>query len=171
MTSPPSSESQLKAVKSQLAFALCSSALQLNQREQPTALQGMPAMPAMHLRRAQPCRRRLCRRAPSRTHALSHAALPSRKSIPSRAGLASHHTRRLRHSTLSSSPPSTLVFGREISDSLLDFNTTSTTKVCASSQRHATWPTGPRSHTRRRRDLAPQPPCSRLRRLALLTPT
>eukprot|EP00964_Phaeocystis_antarctica_P055366 scaffold32569_cov64-Phaeocystis_antarctica.AAC.1 len=35
-------------------------------------------------------------------------------------------------------------------------------KVCASSQRHATWPTGPRSHTRRRRDLAPQPPCSRL---------
>ena len=29
--------------------------------------------------RAPPCRRRLCRRAPSRTHALSHAALPSRK--------------------------------------------------------------------------------------------
>eukprot|EP00964_Phaeocystis_antarctica_P070244 scaffold42743_cov68-Phaeocystis_antarctica.AAC.2 len=56
-----------------------------------------------------------------------------------------------------------LVFGREISDSLLDVNTTSMIKVCASSQRHATWPTRPRSHTRRRRDLAPQPPCSRLR--------
>ena len=91
----------------------------------------------------------------SRAAAASAAALPHARtlsltqrcrlaSIPSRAGLASHHTRRLRHSTLSSSPPSTLVFGREISDSLLDFNTTSTTKVCASSQRHATWPTGPR---------------------------
>ena len=41
--------------------------------------------------------------------------------------MRAHHTRRLRHSTLKPSPPSTLVVGREISDSLLnnfplDFN-------------------------------------------------
>ena len=44
----------------------------------------------MHLRRAQPCRRRLCRRAPSRTHAPSHAA-PA-VSHASRLMLASPHT-------------------------------------------------------------------------------
>ena len=40
-------------------------------RERPTALQGMPAM---HLRRAQPCRRRLA--AVSRSAAVSHASHP-----------------------------------------------------------------------------------------------
>ena len=119
----------------------------------------MPAMLAMHLRRAQPCRRRLCRRAPSRTHALSHAALP----LPLlRSWLAC--MRRITHAASGTQPsaphhPAPSWFGREISDSLLDFNTTSTTKVCASSQRHATWPTGPRplplSHLDRPSPLAP----------------
>jgi hypothetical protein len=49
-----------------------------------------PPRTTVHLRRAQPCRRRLCRRAPSRTHALSHAA-PA-VSHASRLMLASPHT-------------------------------------------------------------------------------
>ena len=115
LTSPPSGQSQLKAVtrgQSQLksrytgAKVNWTSSPQLNQREQPTALQGMPAMPAMpamHLRRAQPCRRRLCRRAPSRTHALSHAALPSRKHPVSCWPRLTSHTPPLRHLAISPS--------------------------------------------------------------------
>eukprot|EP00964_Phaeocystis_antarctica_P056809 scaffold33564_cov69-Phaeocystis_antarctica.AAC.2 len=65
-----------------------------------------------------------------------------------------------------------LVFGREISESLLDFKTTSMTKVCASTQRHATCPTGPRSHAPVADATLPH---SRLaaacERLALPTPT
>eukprot|EP00964_Phaeocystis_antarctica_P010652 scaffold5865_cov71-Phaeocystis_antarctica.AAC.2 len=61
-----STQKPLHGGQSQLAFAFLGSS-QLNQREQPTSLKGMPAMPAMHLRRAQPCRRR-------RTH---ETALPA----------------------------------------------------------------------------------------------
>eukprot|EP00964_Phaeocystis_antarctica_P080389 scaffold50203_cov64-Phaeocystis_antarctica.AAC.1 len=56
---------------------------------------------------AHPCRCRLCRRAPSRTHALSHAALPSRKHPVSCWPRLTSHTPPLRHLAISPSPPST----------------------------------------------------------------
>ena len=101
---------------------------------------------------SQPSHRHL-RSAPTSVH----GSLPSGHAPSARAATPAHDLTASPHARASRTPPpalnpqllspsSTLVFGREISDSLLDFNTTSMTKVCASSQRHAASPTRPRSH-------------------------
>jgi hypothetical protein len=108
LTSPPPGQSQLKVVtpgQSQLKSGYtgakvnsCSASAALP-RERPTALQGMPAM---HLRRAQPCTSAAHSHAPpprtavppppcSRLTQGSRRLLCRLARIPSRAGLASHH--------------------------------------------------------------------------------
>ena len=114
-----SPQSQLKGAKStqkplhggqsQLAFA----ALQLNQREQPTSLQGMTAMPAMHLRRAPVPPPPLPPRSLTHARSLSRSAAVSQAS---RLVLASPHITHAASPALSHQPLTTqhLVFGREI---------------------------------------------------------
>ena len=67
---------------------------------------------------------------------------------PHRITKCTRTTRRLRALNLQPLTTQPRLWQRDQRLTLLDFNTTSMTKVCASSQRHATWPTGPRPHRR-----------------------
>ena len=73
------------------------------------------------------------------------AATPAHGHTASRSARASRRLRALNLQPLTTQPR---LWQRDQRLTLLDFNTTSMTKVCASSQRHATWPTGPRPHRR-----------------------